>query len=553
MKVIRSLMIIFFIISAIGTPILNSQPQKIIHIQDALKKKLVTAHCTVKDKPGLKEKKLFVMMRIVMTRKSNEPLWVVVPLGTYFRPDSNNYSALVSTRMGFLDDWGPFDLTKKNTYTQEITVISIQPEKPLAETPKVYTVDVKRTGISDRDAFNLFENGKTDELIQRLGNICTASFIVACYNQYRGPSFFTLMVKESPKLSRQFTSEKYKLRKHIPMYAEELRKVKDEALSILLYRLKKKNLTYVSNSYSAHLLGILGDKRAVPALIDYLKKKDRRGYAREAIIALGKLGDKRAISYLISFLNHKHNYVRHPAAEALRALGWKPKDEQESIHSAIARLDIDTLVSTGANCVPEILEVLNKDRLDLTVAKKLLQALGRIGKVDAIVTCLKNKHSHVRENALDALIKLKCYPTIPNILKLAYDWDVHPHDGKALGLLGWEPSSSAEKVHYWISSHDVTNIKKNPESVKIVLLSDIQSGDPQKVNNALYSIISIGDNGLIDHLKVVLNKVGNKKMAEVFFNSGNKELQSAAREWARLHGFTIFQGRGANKARWGEW
>ena len=193
------------------------------------------------------------------------------------------------------------------------------------------------------------------------------------------------------------------------MYAEELRKVKDEALSILLYRLKKKNLTYVSNSYSAHLLGILGDKRAVPALIDYLKNKDRRGYAREAIIALGKLGDKRAISYLISFLNHKHNYVRHPAAEALRALGWKPKDEQESIHSAIARLDIDTLVSTGANCVPEILEVLNKDRLDLTVAKKLLQALGRIGKVDAIVTCLKNKHSYVRENAIDELAKLKCY------------------------------------------------------------------------------------------------------------------------------------------------
>jgi arylsulfatase A-like enzyme len=70
--------------------------------------------------------------------------------------------------------------------------------------------------------------------------------------------------------------------------------------------------------WSAVALGHLGDRRALPPLIDNLKTGDP-GLRAESALALGALGDRRAVGPLIRLLDVKQ--TRWAAIEALGALG----------------------------------------------------------------------------------------------------------------------------------------------------------------------------------------------------------------------------------------
>jgi HEAT repeat protein len=85
-------------------------------------------------------------------------------------------------------------------------------------------------------------------------------------------------------------------------------------LIYVLNALKDKN-PYV-RATAAKVLGEIGDKTAVPALIKALKDEnpDVRTAAAEA---LGKIGDKRAVPHLIKALKDKYFYVRTAAAKAI--------------------------------------------------------------------------------------------------------------------------------------------------------------------------------------------------------------------------------------------
>ena len=77
---------------------------------------------------------------------------------------------------------------------------------------------------------------------------------------------------------------------------------------------------------AANLLGEIGDKRAVPILIQSLKDyKSHRRHAREVVaIALGNIGDKRAAPALMSALNDRDDIdMVRAAIEALYKLGDK--------------------------------------------------------------------------------------------------------------------------------------------------------------------------------------------------------------------------------------
>ena len=74
---------------------------------------------------------------------------------------------------------------------------------------------------------------------------------------------------------------------------------------------------------AALLLGELGDKSAVPALMESAEKDANLRVRRRAIEALGKLGDQAALPVLIAALKDDDRFVRRDAARALGALGDK--------------------------------------------------------------------------------------------------------------------------------------------------------------------------------------------------------------------------------------
>lgn len=74
---------------------------------------------------------------------------------------------------------------------------------------------------------------------------------------------------------------------------------------------------------AALLLGELGDKSAVPALMESAEQDTNLRVRRRSIEALGKLGDPAAMPVLIAALKDDDRFVRRDAARALGALGDK--------------------------------------------------------------------------------------------------------------------------------------------------------------------------------------------------------------------------------------
>lgn len=87
---------------------------------------------------------------------------------------------------------------------------------------------------------------------------------------------------------------------------------------------------------AARELGSLGDKRAVPVLIQVVKTEQFDAVGEIAIVALGKLGDGQAAPVLqeVAKDSSRDRFVRKAARAALRKLGAKPEkrgnDDSES-------------------------------------------------------------------------------------------------------------------------------------------------------------------------------------------------------------------------------
>jgi len=67
----------------------------------------------------------------------------------------------------------------------------------------------------------------------------------------------------------------------------------------------------------------------------------------------------------------------------------------------------------------------------------------------------------------------------------------------------------------------------------------LEDSNPNARNNAAVALIRIGRPGTEPRLINALNRVGDKKMAEVFLNSDNSQLKEAAENWARKKGYSV--------------
>jgi hypothetical protein len=111
---------------------------------------------------------------------------------------------------------------------------------------------------------------------------------------------------------------------------------------------------------------------------------------------------------------------------------------------------------------------------------------------------------------------------------------------KSLQTMGWTPQTKEERIHFLIAMSDPT-IKeaKNWQDVKTVLMQDAISGDADRTAFALKAFTHIGNESILPELLQLIKNRGTLTIAESFLNCGRKELNEAAHDWARSHGYSI--------------
>lgn len=349
---------------------------------------------------------------------------------------------------------------------------------------------------------------------------------------------------------------------------------------------------------AAQKLGEIGDKRAIEPLIACLKDEDF-SVQSSAARSLGYIGDNRAVEPLINCLKYENSFVRDDVAFALGEIGdnraFEPllaclKDEkcfQENVADALAKIGDSLAIEPLITCLKDNNRYVNYSYDNLYPDDdqwSIAKALCKIGKpaILSLSTCLTNENYNVRRNATYALGEIgdqRVVDLLINQLK-DEDWVVRYYVAEALGKigdkkaiqplasvlpdwhsntvicqtlekLGWIPINETEQVYFWIGTKK-KNLILNWEKTKNILLNDTRSGVESRIQNAVYTFISVGREEIIDELIRILNEDGNETMAETFLNCGNNRLEEAAKNWAIKYGYSIMPG-GSRGAVWGNW
>lgn len=326
--------------------------------------------------------------------------------------------------------------------------------------------------------------------------------------------------------------------------------------------------------YAAIELGKLGDVRAVEPLIAALSDQDMN-VRESAIEALGNLG-KAAVVPLIARLQDYDAGVRSGASDALVKVGepaiepliacLKDNDADVRRRAAIALSKLGDV-----RAVAPLIACLKDNDADMRSG--VSDALVKMGEpaIEPLIACLKDNDADVRGRASDALITLDELSVKPLIISLKDPdesfresvFELLSELGDLHGTLLGHPlilpvldePLDAEMVHFWIDHKDRINLLSNWEMTKHVLLSDLQSGNQPKIEKALYTFVSLGNQEIIPQLISVLNAQNDRGIAEMYLNCGNDELNKAAHTWVSTHGYLILtlpSGNG-DHASWGEW
>ena len=100
---------------------------------------------------------------------------------------------------------------------------------------------------------------------------------------------------------------------------------------------------------------------------------------------------------------------------------------------------------------------------DSSIRKDAATALGEIGNnqaVEPLINALKDREIAVRENAVDALVKIG-KPSIKSLVEMLScdDRDLKKTIAMALNRLGWEPKSDEDKIEYFIAVEKFGELK----------------------------------------------------------------------------------------------
>lgn len=260
---------------------------------------------------------------------------------------------------------------------------------------------------------------------------------------------------------------------------------------------------------AAIALGTEGGANALEPLIGALDDQD--DFVRDfAVKALGNIGDSRALEALVKALKDQSMLVRRSAATALGNLGDP------------AALD-------------PLIETLNNGYF--MVRRSAARALGNLGDpkaVDPLIEALGDKDVYIQNSAVFALTEIG-EPALPKLISALGNWTIGPRAAEILQNLNWAPSSDQEKIQFDVAKRDKQALLDNWETAQKVLLADAKSENNLQAQNAVFAMIGIGQDELVEELVRILGERGDAKMAKAFLHCGNDSLIEAARDWTARH------------------
>ena len=308
--------------------------------------------------------------------------------------------------------------------------------------------------------------------------------------------------------------------------ADALGDIRDKiAVEPLINCLNDKYPDVVSSAASA--LGKIGDTRAIEPLIGCLKDKNEG--STNITDAIGKIGGNQTVKLLIEYLN------------SLNENDWISR-----------RNAIDALSKIKEPGIDSIVEILRTKDLNLRNSLAIAQAnICDHWKMGPLIAKLKDKNITVRKNAATALGDFNDKRAIPYLVSAMPDCNAQFEICMSLMVLGWKPSTDAEQVYDMTGKQEWNQLRANWVLTKRVLLNDIKSGNRNKIENAVFTFITLGEEEIIVELIKILNSKGDKVLAETYLNCGQHQLYEAANKWASRHGYNINSGSGSHNATWG--
>jgi HEAT repeat protein len=284
-------------------------------------------------------------------------------------------------------------------------------------------------------------------------------------------------------------------------------------------------------------LMVMKNEEVVDVIIKSLGNNDSR-VRKSAAEILGRQNNPRAIDPLIAALGDEDQHVRSEAVGSLT--NFNDPRVKESLVAVLKDPDPNVrkkaaifLGEQGDSRALETLLAYLEDKDEFN-RERAAWALSRIGKN-------KDFSSPEKEKAIAQLSE-----------KLLTNWNINKKIPYVLGDLGWEPKSEEQEVHLWVAGRNRRELTRNWPLTQKVLLKDVETNDYQRIENALYAFIGIGNKEIIPILIKTLEVKGSKTMAEAYLNCGSDELHGAAVEWAQKHGYQISRSSGASPVEWGK-
>jgi HEAT repeat protein len=308
---------------------------------------------------------------------------------------------------------------------------------------------------------------------------------------------------------------------------------------------------------AAETLGDIGHSEAVKPLIVLLKdmNPDVRQAATEALI---KIGGLNTMEQLISALQDRNSYIREAAAEILGKISnpaldplmyalWEDNWEVRiEAAKALGRLKDGRAV----NSLVAVLEYEGRD-----TRRGMSEELDEITSSSAkpFTAAGMTQDTRLRIEVIKALGQIGDKRAIPTLVEELQHWDTAQEATDALEKLGWSPQSIDQTVHFLVAKRDGDKLRQSWDQTKQVLLMDLKSDEDRSVKNALYAFIALGKEEIIKELIDTLNAKGDRIIATVYLNCGNKKLSSAALDWAKKTRFYISTDSVAYPVIWGSW
>ena len=144
-------------------------------------------------------------------------------------------------------------------------------------------------------------------------------------------------------------------------------------------------------------------------LPDKLESQDRATrFAAACLLAM--LGDEKAIPALVNALSSMKQRRRQVAADALHKMGWEPSDTPSSVNYLLATKEFDKIPPLGSPAIPILAESMKRHKNDATVRVDLVHTLALFDAPeanDALLTASQDKSQPVRGAALKALAAIR--------------------------------------------------------------------------------------------------------------------------------------------------